>query len=203
MEGFESGELLADTGKLERLASDVAHRQRRAATRVTVELGQHDAGERQRLVEGACGVDRILAEHRVDHEQGLDRLYRSMQGLDLGHHGLVHREPAGGVDQQHVDVVLARVVERGERDVDRLLRGLGGEEPDPGLCRHRLQLLDRRRAIDVGGHHQHLLLLLLVQELGELAGGGGLARTLQAGHQHHRGRLSGQIQPSWRRPSAP
>ncbi len=58
-------------------------RQRRAAARVAVELGQHHAGQRQRLVEGAGGVDRVLALHRVDDEQGLDRRELRVQRRDL------------------------------------------------------------------------------------------------------------------------
>jgi uncharacterized protein YbjT (DUF2867 family) len=61
-----------------------AHRQRRAAARVAVQLGQHDAGQRQRLLEGLGGVDRVLALHGVDDEQGLDRVQRGVQVLDLG-----------------------------------------------------------------------------------------------------------------------
>ena len=38
-------------GELDRRAGDVAHRQRRAAARIAVELGQDDAGQRQRVAE--------------------------------------------------------------------------------------------------------------------------------------------------------
>ena len=50
-----------------------AHRQRRAAARIAVGPGQHDAGERQRSWK-ARGVDRVLAGQRVGDEQGLVRL---------------------------------------------------------------------------------------------------------------------------------
>ena len=40
-----------DADELDRLAGDVAHRQRRAAARIAVELGEHDAGQRQRVAE--------------------------------------------------------------------------------------------------------------------------------------------------------
>jgi hypothetical protein len=43
-------ELLADADELDRLAGDRLDRQRRAAAGVAVELGQHHAGQRQRLV---------------------------------------------------------------------------------------------------------------------------------------------------------
>ena len=66
-------------GELDRRAGDVAHRQRRAAARIAVELGEHDAGERQRVAERVRGVDRVLALHRIDDEQRLDRLHRRVQ----------------------------------------------------------------------------------------------------------------------------
>ena len=52
--GSRPVELLADAGELDRLAGDVAHRERRAAARIAVELGEDDAGERQALAEGAA-----------------------------------------------------------------------------------------------------------------------------------------------------
>src|SRR5262249_53317237 len=76
-----------------------------APPRAAVELGQHDAGERQALAERACGVDRILALHRVYDEERLRRLERGLQRRDLLHHLLVDAEPAGGVDDQHVVIV--------------------------------------------------------------------------------------------------
>ena len=44
--GFELIELFAGAGELDRPLGDFAHRQRRAASRVAVELGQNDAGDR-------------------------------------------------------------------------------------------------------------------------------------------------------------
>src|SRR5690606_41297195 len=56
------------------------------------------------------------------------------------------------------------------------------------------QLLDGGGTVDVGGHHHHRLLLALLEEARQLAHCGGLARALQAGHQHHRRRRGIQRQ---------
>ena len=53
MEILERVHLLADAEKLDRLAGDRAHRQRRAAAPVAVHPGQHDAGEADPLVESS------------------------------------------------------------------------------------------------------------------------------------------------------
>ena len=73
MEDFEAVELFRDADELDRLARHVAHGERRATARVAVELGEHDAGERQRVVERLRGVDRVLAEHRIDDEERFSR----------------------------------------------------------------------------------------------------------------------------------
>ena len=146
MERLEAGQLLADARELDRLARDVTHRQRRAAARIAVELGQHDAGERQRFGECARGVDRVLALHRVDDEQRLDRLHRVVQLADLAHHRLVDREPSRGVDDEHVVVMPARVIERARRDVDRLLADRRRKEIGVDLPRERLAAARSRQA---------------------------------------------------------
>ena len=74
---------------------------------------------------------------------------RRVQPGDLLHHRLVDREPPGGVDDQHVVVVRACVLERRARDVDRLLADRRREEIDAHLRGERAQLLDRGRPVDV------------------------------------------------------
>ena len=76
MERLERVELLADADQLDRPAGDRAHRQRRAAARIAVDPGQHDAGDAGALVEGLGDVDRVLAGHGVGDEQRLLRLGR-------------------------------------------------------------------------------------------------------------------------------
>src|SRR5256885_10852092 len=56
---------------------------------------------------------------------------------DLAHHLLVDRETTGSVDDQHIDVVRAREVERTPRNVERLLAERGGDELGADLRRHR------------------------------------------------------------------
>jgi hypothetical protein len=59
-------------------------------------------------------------------------------------------------------------------------------------------LRNRGRPVDVCGNHEHFLLRTLAQQLAQLAGGGGLAGALQAGHENHRWRLDGKVQPGVR-----
>ena len=79
MEFLQRIDLFAGADELDRLAGDGAHRERRAAAAVAVDAGQHDAGDADALVEGARGVDRVLAGERVGDEQHFVRVGR---GLD-------------------------------------------------------------------------------------------------------------------------
>ena len=193
IEHLQAVDLFGDTGKLDGRAGDLPHRQRRTAARVAVELGQHNAGEGQRLLEGLGGVDRVLPLHRIDHEQGFNRVQRGVQVLDFFHQGFVNGQAAGRINQQHVEVVLLGVVERSTRDIQRLLVGRAGEPLGARLLGHSLELLDGGRAVHVARDGQHLFLALFDQVLGQLGCGGGLARALQARHQDDGRGLGGEV----------
>ena len=62
VEYLEPVDLLAGAGKLDRRAGDLPHRQRRAAARVAIHLGEHRRrSAAMRLAEGLGGIGRILA----------------------------------------------------------------------------------------------------------------------------------------------
>ncbi len=116
-----------------------------------------------------------------------------MQVLDFAHQRFINRQAAGGVHQQHVEEMFAGVVQRRQRDVDRLLVRRTGKPFGARLRRHRFQLFNGGRAIDVAGHRQDFLLAFFDQVFGQLGGGGGFAGALQTGHQDHGRRLGHQI----------
>ncbi len=103
--------------------------------------------------------------------------------------GFVDMGAAGGVED---DDVIAAEPGRGQRaaaDLDRHLAGDDRQRVDAGLLAEDAELLLRRRAARVERGHQHLPLVALAEALGDLRGGGGLARALQADqHQRHRRR---------------
>ena len=69
---------------------------------VTVELGEHHAVEADAVAEGLGGVDRVLADHRVDDEEDLVGADRVADVRGLLHQLLVDAEAAGGVDDHDV-----------------------------------------------------------------------------------------------------
>ena len=97
-------------------------------------------------------------------------------------------QPTGGVE--HVDVIAAqgRLLLGALRDLDCILARHDRQGVDADLAAQDRQLLHRGRAVGVQGRHQHALLLAVLQALGELCRGGGLARALQPDHQDRRRR---------------
>ena len=160
-----------------------------AAARGAVELCHDEAGN-------ACGTmkrldlrQRILSHRGVEHQQ--HRMRR--RGIDLPDDAddffkLVHQlglvlQPAGGVDQQHVELALARrgqCVEGKARGIRPLRarddRRFGALAPD-------LQLLDGGGAKGIAGR-QHHLAAFGGKFCRELADGGGLAGAVDADHEN-------------------
>ena len=79
---------------------------------------------RTRPVSGTAPVERLgdgdglLAGHRVDDEERLDRLDRRADLGDLGHQGVVDRQPAGGVDDDRVADLAPSGLDAAPGDVD-------------------------------------------------------------------------------------
>ena len=185
--------LLAHTDKLDRLAGKVANRESGTTAGITIRLGQNHTGERQGFIEGLGRIGGILTGHGIDHEQGFHRADGPVQALYLTHHVFIDMESTGGIDDQHIHVATTGFFQGAVGDIHRVLIAGGGEEVGLHLPRQGFQLLDRRRAIHVGGHHHDLLLLPFLQEAGEFGHGSGLTGTLQAGHQDNGRRLGGQV----------
>src|SRR5690606_30374029 len=82
-------------------------------TRVAVELGEHDAGEADAVAERLGGRDGVLTDHRVDDEEDLVGLRGVADVRGLLHHLGVDAEATGGVDDDDVVVLLARVLDAG------------------------------------------------------------------------------------------
>lgn len=118
-----------------------------------------------------------------------------MDLLDFTHHGFIYMQTTRGIHQQHILKLFFRRIQRSTGNFHRLLVRLTGIEAGTHLTRQGLQLLDCRRAIDVTAHHHHFLVMPFLQQLCQLGHGGGLARTLQTRHQHHRRWLRRQVQP--------
>ena len=124
-----------------------------------------------------------------------------MQRANLTHHGLINTQATSRVDNQHIKMMTAGVINRITGDLLGLLRNVRGNPFDADLLSNRFKLFNRSGTIDVGTDHGDFLFtrlasVLYMVALGEppckLAGRSGFARTLQTGHQNNRGRLHGQ-----------
>ena len=177
---------LAGADEADRQAGDAADAERRATTGVAVHLGQHQSGDRQPMVERLGHLHGLLAGHGVDDQQRLGWRHRAGDAHQLVHHRLVHVQPAGGVEQHDVHARAGGPPPR---------RSARPPAPAcrPGACGPRSptwspscdQLVDRGRAVDVGGHEQRLA-AVLAQAHRQLGGGRRLAGSLQADQHDHR-----------------
>ena len=121
---------------------------------------------------------------------GLDR---GGDAPDLLHQLGVDRQPAGGVDDQHVTAEADGLLQAllGHRDrVGRL-----AEDRDPGLLAEDPELLDGGRALQVGADEQRVATLAPLVPRRQLGGGGGLAGSLQAGQKNDGRRAGGVGEP--------
>ena len=192
-------ELLAGADQLDRLAGDRAHAERGAAARIAVDPGQHDAGDADLLVEGAREVDRVLAGQRVGHQQRLVRPHPVAHRRELAHQLLVDVQPAGGIQDHHVEPLARCGLERARGDRERRLARHDRQALDARLARQHRELLLRRRALHVERGEQRLLPLAGPEAQRELGAGRGLARALQPDHQHHPRRRAGEREIARRR----
>ena len=120
VEDVEVGELLAVGREQDRLAGDLPDRQRRTTAGVAVQLGEHDAGEADAVAERLGRGHGVLADHRVDDEQGLVGRDGVADVRGLLHQLGVDAEAARGVDDHDVVVLLDGVRDAAAGDVDRV-----------------------------------------------------------------------------------
>ena len=206
MEDVEVLQLLPGGGEQDGHSGDLAHRQRRAAAGIAVQLGQHHAGEAHAGAERLGGGDGVLAGHRIEDEQRLVGLHGVADRGRLRHQHIVDTQPAGGVDDDDVEVLGLGLGQSGRGHRHRVTRagalghgGVGGgsgmrrEHAHAGALADDLELGDRTRALQVTGHQQRGV-AFAAKPVGQLAGQCGLARTLQTGQHDHRRRGLGKDQ---------
>ena len=139
-------------------------------------------------------LHRVLPGQAVDDEQGFGRRGAARHRLHLVHQLLVDVEAARGVEHQDVEALKLGRLHRALRDFDRPLTRDDRQGRDVDLLAEDGELFLRGGAIDVERRHQHLFALFFLEPLGDLGGGGGLTRALQADHHDDRGRGDVEIE---------
>src|SRR5207253_2884257 len=172
-------ELLAYRDELDRTSGHVLDGERRATARVTVELRHHEAVELDALLEGAGHLDCLLPGHRIEDEQDVERLDDVANANELVHQLLVDVKASRRVDDHHVAAVRLRSLQTCARSLHRVLR-LDAIDRDLDLLAELLELVDRRRALQIG-RDQPRRLAVAAEEKSQLGTGGGLARALEPG----------------------
>jgi hypothetical protein len=183
MERLEILEPLAAAHEGDRDPDDADDRESRAASRVTVHLGQDDTRDPDAAVELAGALDRVLPRHRIRDVEEIRRLDRGLDRLELVHQRIVDVQPAGCVDDHDIESAVPRLGQGAARARDRIHLARGLVHPHARLLRHHGELLDGRRSPDVGGHQQRMT-SLLDQIATELPRGRRLAGSLEPEQQN-------------------
>ncbi len=111
---------------------------------------------------------------------------RANRRLDLHHlvHQLViERDAAGGVVDHGIEAAETGRSFGALGDLDRVFARDDGEHVEAVITAEHRELFHRGRAAGIERGEQNLLLLAFLQALGDLRGGRGLARALQADHE--------------------
>ena len=111
----------------------------------------------------------------------------------LQHQRLVDVGAAGCVVHDDVVALQARGLLGAAGDLHGRLAGDDGQRVDADLTAEHGELLLRGGTLHVERGHEHLALHAVAQTLGDLGGGGGLARALQADHHDCDGRRGVEI----------
>ena len=189
MEGLDIAHLFAGAGEFDGFARYRAHGQGRAAAGIAIELCQDHAVDVELIVEGLGHVDRVLTGHRVHNQQNFLRMDRFLDAGQLVHQRFIHMQATGGIDDQHIAAIVARMLHGFLHRFNRILRALF-KYGHVNLLAHHLQLTDSGRTVNIAGGQQRLF-AFFYQVIGQLAAHGGFTSALQAAqhiNSRHRGR---------------
>ena len=131
-------------------------RQDGSAPSVTIELGHDHAIEFQRFVEGPGAVDGILSRHAIHHEVDLVRANLAVNLFELLHQRFVDGQSTGRIEDDHLSALAAGLIERVFTDLDGVLRAFVGVNGHAQLLTKDVQLVDRRRALQVSRDEHRL-----------------------------------------------
>ncbi len=172
---------LTDSGKLHGSSRHLSHRNGGSAPRITVELGQNDAGQTDLRLETLGDVHSVLASHGIHYQEHLVGLDRLLHRSQLLHQVVIDLKATRSVDDQHVTSGLRRLLYCVLGEFRRLSLAVDHDRNIDGPAK-RLELIDGGRSLEICRDEQRLLSLRL-DFLRQLCGGRGLTRALQANHQ--------------------
>lgn len=150
----------------------------------------HQAGNASNFLEHLDLLQRILPRRRIQHQHHVVRgggVDPPQHAADLGqfvHQFALVLQPSGGVDDQHVDPRLGRLLHRVPHHARRIAAFRTGHDRHADAVGPGPQLPDRGGAERVA-RGQHHAVILLHEQMRELRDGRRLAAAIDADHQDH------------------
>ena len=192
MEGLKSLQLLTHADELDGHAGHCLDRQSRTAAGIAVQLGHDHAVQTQTLIEGLSHVHGLLTGHGIYYQQDLMGLHIALDIPQLLHELFINLQAACRIDDDDI-IGMALGIRQSLFGDSHGICALGhGENRQPQLLTHHLQLLDSSRAVDICCHQQGTLALFL-QGQAQLAGRSGLAGALQTHHHDDSRRIGAHV----------
>ena len=193
VEYVDGVKFFAGTDKFDRFTGHIAHRQRGAAARITVELRQNDTRNGKQIVERFGHIDRFLTDHSVDHQKNFRRFDSVLDLLQFFHQDFVDLQTAGRVDKDHIVAVFSGVRDAGFRNFDGRNTASHRKDGNADAFADDFQLINSGRTVNVARHEQGIFPFFLIIS-GEFSAMSGFAGALQTDHHDDRGRLRRDFQ---------
>ena len=159
MKNIQGCQFFASGNILDWLADGVANGKCRTTPGISVHFCQNNPVKIQTLIKSSRCVHGILSRHGIHHKERLVRLNAAMNFRNLVHHGLVHRQSAGGIHQDHRVTFGFSLFDGLRGDEDWVLLIGFGVNRHPDLFTQDFELVHSGRAVNIAGDHQDLLAL--------------------------------------------
>ena len=161
MEYIQILHLFSGRDKLDRLVDHVTNRNGSTTSGITIQFGEDYPIKIESIVKGLRSIHCILTRHGVDYKKCFGWIERFFELLNLLHHRLIHRQTARGIDHNGFFASLLGISNGIIRYLKCVFIFWFGIHLHADLLAQYLELVDRRRAVDIAGHEQYLSALSL------------------------------------------
>jgi hypothetical protein len=175
------------------LARDGAEREGGATTGIAVELGEDDASKTERGMEALGDAYGLLSGGGIADDEDFLRLEKIAELLEFLDERLIEFLSAGGVEDLHIAACRGTPVEALLGDLEHIgLAFFGAENRDIDLAAEDGELVDGGWAMEVA-RDEKWRTALGFQQAGQLGGGGGFSRTVEADDENAGGLVEVQL----------
>ena len=177
MEYIQILHLFSRRDKLDRLIHHVTDGNGSTPSGITIQLGQHYAIKIESIVKGLCSIHRILTRHGIHYKKCFRWIERFLELLNLLHHRIIHRQTTCSINYYGLFAGFLGICNRIACDLKCIFIFWLSIDLHSDLLTQNLELVNRRRSVNITSNKQHLTSLTL-QQTPKLARKGSFTRSL-------------------------